>query len=291
MAEIKITHETGPIGATITGLDLGSDMSEGEFKTVRETVNARAVVVIRDQVALPSERLVTFARLFGTPQVNVRADANNEANPEVFWVSNVHENGKPLGSHDAGRYWHSDLCYLEKPSDVTLLHALEVPAKDGVSYGATEFISATAAYDSLSDDLKEKIAGVTARNGYRYMWNRKAHEFGKRPVLSDAELKKFPEDAVHPIVRTHPRTGRKCLYVCDGYTHAIDGWAEDESRETLDALFAHLLDPGFRYRHEWRVGDLLIWDNCAVQHKASFDYPPELRRRMQRCTIEGDVPY
>ena len=291
MAEIKITHETGPIGAAITGLDLGSDMSEGEFKTVRETVNARAVVVIRDQVALPSERLVTFARLFGTPQVNVRADANNEANPEVFWVSNVHENGKPLGSHDAGRYWHSDLCYLEKPSDVTLLHALEVPAKDGVSYGATEFISATAAYDSLSDDLKEKIAGVTARNGYRFMWNRKAHEFGKRPVLSDAELKKFPEDAVHPIVRTHPRTGRKCLYVCDGYTHAIDGWAEDESRETLDALFAHLLDPGFRYRHEWRGGDLLIWDNCAVQHKANFDYPPELRRRMQRCTIEGDVPF
>ncbi len=291
MAEIKITHETGPIGAAITGLDLGSDMSEGEFKTVRETVNARAVVVIRDQVALPSERLVTFARLFGTPQVNVRADANNEANPEVFWVSNVHENGKPLGSHDAGRYWHSDLCYLEKPSDVTLLHALEVPAKDGVSYGATEFISATAAYDSLSDDLKEKIAGVTARNGYRFMWNRKAHEFGKRPVLSDAELKKFPEDAVHPIVRTHPRTGRKCLYVCDGYTHAIDGWTEDESRETLDALFAHLLDPGFRYRHEWRVGDLLIWDNCAVQHKANFDYPPELRRRMQRCTIEGDVPF
>jgi len=291
MAEIKITHETGPIGAAITGLDLGSDMSEGEFKTVRETVNARAVVVIRDQVALPSERLVTFARLFGTPQVNVRADAKNEANPEVFWVSNVHENGKPLGSHDAGRYWHSDLCYLEKPSDVTLLHALEVPAKDGVSYGATEFISATAAYDSLSDDLKEKIAGVTARNGYRFMWNRKAHEFGKRPVLSDAELKKFPEDAVHPIVRTHPRTGRKCLYVCDGYTHAIDGWTEDESRETLDALFAHLLDPGFRYRHEWRVGDLLIWDNCAVQHKANFDYPPELRRRMQRCTIEGDVPF
>ena len=291
MAKVKITHETGPIGTAITGINLGENLSEDEFQTVRETVNARAVVVIRDQVALPSARLVTFARRFGTPQVNVRADANNEANPEVFWVSNVHENGKPLGSHDAGRYWHSDLCYLEKPSYVTLLHALEVPAKDGVSYGATEFISATAAYDSLSDEMKEKIAVMTARNGYRFMWNRKAHEFGKRPVLSDAELKKFPEDAVHPIVRTHPRTGRKCLYVCDGYTHAIDGWAEDESRETLDALFAHLLDPGFRYRHEWRVGDLLIWDNCAVQHKANFDYPPELRRRMQRCTIEGDVPF
>ena len=181
--------------------------------------------------------------------MNVRADANNEANPEVFWVSNVHENGKPFGSHDAGRYWHSDLCYLEKPSDVTLLHALEVPTKDGVSYGATEFISATAAYDSLSDEMKEKIAVMTAKNGYRFMWNRKAHEFGKRPVLSDAELKKFPEDAVHPIVRTHPRTGRKCLYVCDGYTHAIDGWAEDESRETLDApvSYTHLPLPTTPY--------------------------------------------
>ena len=291
MTGIEITPKKGPIGAAITGLDLRQDVSDGAFAAVRDAVNKRAVVVIRDQINLPAERLVAFARHFGTPQVNVRAEANNDANPEIFWVSNVHENGKPLGSHDAGRYWHSDLCYLERPSDVTLLHALEVPTKDGVSYGATEFISATAAHDGLSEDVKEKITGARARNGYRYMWNRKAHEFGKRPVLSEAELAKFPDDAIHPIIRTHPRTGRKCLYVCDGYTHAVDGWDEEESQEILDRLFAHLLDPAFRYRHAWRQGDLLIWDNCAVQHKASFDYPPELRRRMQRCTIEGDTPY
>ena len=288
---MDITPEGGPIGAAITGLDLTTVVSDTQFKAVQDAVNERAVVIIRDQVDLPPSDFIAFARRFGKPQINVRAEANNEENPEIFWVSNVHENGKPLGSHDAGRYWHSDLCYLEQPSDITLLNALEVPAKDGVIYGSTEFISAAAAYDGLTEKIKKRVADSKARNGYRYMWNRKAHEFGKRPVMSEEELRQFPEDAVHPIFRTHPRTGRKCLYVCDGYTHAVDGIDEDQSRDLLQFLFRHLLNPAFRYRHEWLVGDLLIWDNCAVQHKANFDYPPDLRRLMQRCTIEGSVPF
>ena len=291
MTAPTLTLEDGPIGAAISNVDLTGDIPDTVFSEIERTIAERAVVVVRDQVDLPSSALVIFARRFGTPQVNVRAEANNDANPEIFWVSNVNENGKPLGSHDAGRYWHSDLCYLEKPSDLTLLHALEVPSKNGVSYGATQFASATAAYDALPEDIKDRINGRAARNGYRFMWNRKAHEFGKRPVLSEEKLAKFPDDAVQPVVRTHPRTGRKCLYVCDGYTHQIDGLPKDESDQLLALLFEHLTREEFRYSHEWRVGDLLIWDNCAVQHKAHFDYPPELRRRMQRCTIEGGVPY
>lgn len=286
-----MTLEDGPIGAAITGIDLACDISDNAFRDIQRAVAERSVVVVRDQIDLPSSALVAFARRFGTLQVNVRAEANNEANPEIFWVSNVNENGKPLGSHDAGRYWHSDLCYLEKPSDLTLLHALEVPSKDGISYGATQFASTSAAYDALPEEVKVRIDGRTARNGYRFMWNRKAQEFGKRPVLIKDELAKFPDDAVHPIVRTHPRTGRKCLYICDGYTHRINGLPEEESDTLLAALFNHLTRKEFRYNHNWQVGDLLIWDNCAVQHKARFDYPPELRRRMQRCTIEGAVPY
>ncbi len=291
MTALTVTLEDGPIGAAISGIDLAGDIPDATFGEIERTIAERSVVVVRDQIDLPSAALVAFARRFGTPQVNVRADANNEANPEIFWVSNVNENGKPLGSHDAGRYWHSDLCYLKRPSDLTLLHALEVPSKDGVSYGATQFASATAAYDALPEDIKVRIDGRMARNGYRFMWNRKAHEFGKRPVLSEDELAKFPDDAVHPIVRTHPRTGRKCLYICDGYTHRIEGLVEDESDALLVQLFEHLIREEFRYSHDWQVGDLLIWDNCAVQHKARFDYPPELRRRMQRCTIEGSAPY
>ena len=287
----KVENNEGPIGATITGMNLMDERSREDMVRLREIIDTRAVVVIRNQVGLSSSNLTALARFFGVPQVNVRAEANNEANPEIFWVSNVHENGKPLGSHDAGRYWHTDQCYLEKPSDLTLLHALEIPAKDGVSYGSTQFSSATAAYDVLQDELKSRIKNRKARNSYRFMWNRKAHEFGKRPVLNEEELNKFPEDAVHPIVRTHPRTGQKCLYVCDGYTHRIEGVTLKESNELLHLLFDQLRRPDLQYNHDWRVGDLLIWDNCAVQHKARFDYPPELRRRMQRCTIEGGVPY
>ena len=248
------------------------------------------MVVIRDQTLTPAQ-LAAFARRFGTPQVNVRAEANSGETPEVFWVSNVTKDGKPLGSHDAGRYWHSDLCYLEKPSSVTLLNAVEVPEQDGVIYGDTLFAGAAAAYDALPDDIKQRLEGRRAANGYRYMWNMKAREFGKRPVLSEKELKKYPPDALHPVVRTHPVTGRKGLYICEGYTHQIVDLPEDESGDLLDFLFKHAVKPEFLYRHKWRPGDLLLWDNCAVQHKAVFDYAPPMRRVMQRCTIEGTVPF
>ena len=148
-----IENSDGAIGAAVSGVDLTGEISDADFATVQQTIDARAVVVLRDQVGLPSSHLARFARRFGTPQINVRAEANNDEKPDVFWVSNVHENGKPLGSHDAGRYWHSDLCYLAKPSGVTLLHALEVPTRDGVTYGATQFAGAAAAYDALSADL------------------------------------------------------------------------------------------------------------------------------------------
>ena len=149
-----------------------------------------------------------------------------------------------------------------------------------------------AAYDALPSATKARIEGLTAANGYRDMWNRKAREFGLRPLRSETELAaRFPPDAIHPIARTHPKTGRKCLYVCDGYTHRIADLAESESDALLGELFGHLLRPEFRHRHQWRVGDLLLWDNCAVQHKATFDYPADLPRRMQRCTIEGTVPF
>ena len=139
--------------------------------------------------------------------------------------------------------------------------------------------------------MKTRLNGLEAANGYRYMWNKKAHEFGLRPVLRQEELEaRFPPDAVHPIVRTHPVNRRKCLYVCEGYTHKVVGLAQDESDALLRDLFDHLADPAFHYRHQWRDGDLLMWDNCAVQHKATNDYALPLRRLMQRCTIEGTAP-
>ena len=290
LSKLAVRPEEGPIGAEITELDLLLPLDAETFNAIEDALDHHAVVVIRDNLLTPPQ-LATFSRRFGPPQINVRAEARNADTPEVFWISNISEDGKPVGSHDAGRYWHSDLCYLEAPSKVTLLNAIEVPARDGAVFGDTQFASATAAYDALSEDMKARLATLKAANGYRYMWNKKAHEFGLRPVLSEAELaERFPPDAIHPIVRTHPATGRKCLYVCEGYTHAIVGLAQEESDALLRDLFDHLADPAFRYRHKWRIGDLLMWDNCAVQHKATNDFELPLRRLMQRCTIEGTPP-
>jgi alpha-ketoglutarate-dependent taurine dioxygenase len=290
MSKMRVRSSGGPIGAEITGIDLTEPMSEAGFREIDAAINRHSVVVIRDQM-LPQAALVAFARRFGQPQINVRAEVNSAALPEVFHVSNVTKDGKPLGSRDAGRYWHSDLCYLERPSSLTLLNGLEVPERDGVVYGDTLFISAAAAYDALPDETKRRLAGLRASNSYRTMWNRKAREFGKRAFLSEAELAKYPPDVDHPIVRTHPVTGRKCLYVCDGYTNRIADMPEAAGAALLKGLFEHLQNPAFLYRHKWRAGDLLIWDNCAVQHKAVFDYEPPLRRVMQRCTIEGTAPF
>ena len=280
----------GPIGASISGLDLSEPVDDTTFSAIEDALNQHAVIVIRDNL-LTAPQLAAFSHRFGSPQINVREEARNADTPEIFWISNIAENGKPVGSHDAGRYWHSDLCYLEAPSKLTLLNAIEVPARDGQVFGDTQFASATAAYDALPGAMKTRLDGLAAANGYRYMWNKKANEFGLRPVLSEAELEaRFPPDALHPIVRTHPVTGRKCLYVCEGYTHEVLGLPQDESDALLQELFDHLANPAFHYRHQWRVGDLLMWDNCAVQHKATNDYDLPLRRLMQRCTIEGTAP-
>lgn len=289
MSAFTLRTSGGPVGAEITGLDVSEPVDGPVFSEIEVALDRYSVVVIRDQV-LTGRQMADFSRRFGAPQINVRAEANNDDAPEVFWVSNITRDGKPVGSHDAGRYWHFDLCYLEKPSKLTLLNALEVPEKDGIVYGDTQFVGAAAAYDALSDAMKARLEGLKAANSYRDMWNRKAREFGARPVLSEEELAKYPPDAIHPVVRTHPRTGRKCLYVCDGYTTRILGIPEAESMALLRELFAHVVKPEFLYRHRWRVGDLLMWDNCAVQHKATFDYAPPLRRLMQRCTIEGEIP-
>ncbi len=289
MSAPELIPDGGPVGARIEGLDLRRPIAADDLAFVQAAIDEHAVVAIKDQELSPAEQ-VAFGRNFGRLQINVRAEANNEETPEIFWVSNITQNGKPVGSHDAGRYWHSDLCYLPKPTYLTLLHAIEVPHEAGKRFGDTLFASAAAAFEALTPEMKERLQGLSAANSYRTMWNRKAHEFGAREVLSKSKLAKLPEDSVHPIVRTHPRNGRKCLFVCDGYSCAIPELSEHESRTLLADLFEHLGQDCFIYRHQWDTGDLLIWDNCAVQHKAVFDYGPELRRLMQRCTVEGDAP-
>jgi taurine dioxygenase len=206
--------------------------------------------------------------------------------PEIYVLSNIIENGKPVGIKDAGNYWHTDLSYTRAPSRGSIMYAIEVPEKDGAPLGDTQFASTAAAYDALSPELKEKLQGLKAIHRFwdRYLRERKAA--GSDVMISDERRAGTP-DVVHPVVRTHPFTGRKCLYVNEGFTVGIVGMPEDESRALLKELFAHCTKPEFTYRHQWRVGDIVMWDNCATLHRATVDYALPQRRLMQRTTLTG----
>lgn len=275
-------------GADVIGIDLSKPLDDRAFKRVSDAFNEYSVLAYRNQKLTP-EQQIAFSRRWGALQVNVRSDFNKPGYPELYIVSNILVDGKPIGSQDAGRYWHTDLCYLPKPTKCSLLYAHELP---GPGLGDTMFASNVKAYERLPASVKKRLEGKKAANSYRYMFDRKATEFGLRPKLTEEEKKKYPEDAIHPVIRTHPETGKKSIFVCEGYTTHILDMPKEESDELLKLLFDEVQKPDNVYRHKWRLGDLMMWDNCAVQHAVSFDYALPLRRRMERCTVEAErVPF
>ena len=276
------------LGAEITGLDLAQPLAGDQFAEIENAFHDHSVIVFRDQHLTP-EQQIAFSQCFGEIDINVRSRYTKPGYPEIFVVSNIIENGQPIGVTDAGRYWHTDHCYVEKPSRCSLLYAHEVPVQDGKALGDTEFASVTAAYDALPAEMASRLDGRRAINSYSYTYERKVNEF-KRDTLA-TEGRTAPPDIAHPVVRTHPHTGRKCLFVNEGYTTRILDMPEDGSAKTLKFLFEHIVKPDFIYRHRWQPGDLLLWDNCATQHKAVFDYALPLRRRMERVTIRGGIPF
>ena len=282
-------HPTrGALGAEIGGVDLSGDVDDQTFRNIVEALHQFEVVYFRDQKLTP-EQHVAFSRRFGELEHHVRQDVCRPGFPEIFVVSNVLENGKPIGSQDAGFFWHSDLCYAEKPSRASLFYAREVPVQDGKPLGDTIFSSMTKAFESLPEETQKKLLGRNAVNSYSHGYSRDRKSGGRKP-LTDEQKRKTP-DREHPAVRTHPYNGRKCLFVNEGYTTRIVGLDEAENASLLAGLFEHIQHPALTYRHKWRVGDFLIWDNCAVQHRAVLDYELPLRRRMERTTLTGTVPF
>jgi taurine dioxygenase len=172
-ATFEIRPSETMVGAEVLGLDLSKPLDEAAFEKVSAALDSFSVVCFRNQVLTP-EQHIAFSRRFGPLQVNVRSEFNKPCYPEIYIVSNVLIDGKPIGSQDAGRYWHSDLCYLRKPSRASLLYALEVPQRDGVSLGDTLFASAWAAYEDLPSEVKRRVHGLRAVNSYNAMYDRKA---------------------------------------------------------------------------------------------------------------------
>jgi taurine dioxygenase len=285
---ITVTPSGAALGARITGVDLSQPMDAATFKAIEDALHAHEVVVFPEQKLTPDQH-IAFSRLFGELEQHLRQDRCRPGYPELFIVSNIIENGKPIGSTDAGFFWHSDLCYAAEPSRGSLFYAHEVPMQDGQPKGDTLFASMTAAYDALPEETKHTLLGRKAVNSYFAGYSRE-RKGSPRPELTAEQRAKVP-DTLHPAVRTHPVTGRKCLFMNEAYTTEIVGLPPQESRSLLDQLFEHLKEDRFVYRHRWAPGDFLIWDNCATQHRAILDYELPLRRRMERTTLTGSVPF
>jgi taurine dioxygenase len=286
---LTVHCSSAPLGVEIRGVSLAHDIEDAVFRQIVDLFHEHEVVYFCDQSLTP-EQHIAFSRRFGELEHHVRQDCCRPGYPELFVVSNILENGRPIGSQDAGLFWHSDLCYLREPSRGSLFYAREVPQDvHGNPAGDTLFASATAAYEALPEADKRRLEGLKAVNSYAkgYYRDRKS---GPRKELTEEQKRRTP-DVEHPIVRTHPYTRKKCLFVNEGYTARIAGMSEAESDALLARLFEHSTRPEFVYRHRWRAGDLLMWDNCSAQHRAVMDYALPERRRMERTTLRGSVPF
>ena len=263
-------------GAEIRGIDLTITLDDNTYQRLNWALGKYGVVFFRGQSLSPEQHMALTLR-FGALEPNTFGKTHGlEGHPGIVLISNVEQGGHEIGVKGAGDKWHSDMCYTAKPPRGTILYAREVPVQDGLALGDTCFAATHAAYDALPKAMKQRLDGVRAN-----------FDFAGRKRLSpitQEQIDAFPP-VTHPIVRTHPLTGRKCLYVMRDDCNGIDGIDGSEADQLIAALADHIVRPAFVYRHQWRSGDLLIWDNCTVQHMAIQDYALPNRRLMHRTTF------
>ena len=272
------------VGAEVLGLDLSRPITTTDFTRLHQAHLQHHVLVFRDQRITPQQQ-IDFSRRFGPLQIHVLKSFQLANHPEIMIVSNIKENGVPIGLGDAGVFWHSDLSYVEKPSLGSMLHAQELPSEGG----DTLFANQHRAYEALPEALKARLESLQAEHSYLTQYEALRARSPWRPKLTQEQLDQV-QPTVHPVVRTHPETGRKALFVSEHFTTRILGLPEADSRALLDELFALSTRPEHVYRHAWQPHDMVFWDNRSVMHLAAGT-PDHLRRKLYRTTIEGDVPY
>lgn len=280
---LAVELQNAPIGAEVTGVDLGRPVAAGVAGEIGARLREHAVLVFRDQRMSP-EAQVALTRQLGEPEVHVLDDFTLPGMPEVFVVSNVRRDGKPVGAVNAGQYWHSDLSYTAQPTFASMLHAREVPA----GRGETVFAGMVRAYETLPADVGKRIDGRRAVHDYTLAYETVFADNPDRTLTPEQEAAVPP--VAHPVVRTQVRTGRKALYVNPGFTRRIVGMEAEESRELLALLFARATDAANLYTHRWRKGDFVMWDNSVTMHKALANYADGDVRHMLRTSVKGEAP-
>jgi taurine dioxygenase len=279
--QVTFTPVLDHIGSEVHGVDLAAPMDDETFARIRREMCERSLLVFKGQDWTPEEH-IAFSRRFGPLENHVLSDFCLPGHPEIFVVSNIIENGKHVGAYGGSKYYHSDLSYMPEPSMGSVFHCLECPEGEG----ETCFTSMFAVYDALPADRREwldKQLGV-----HDYVWNyERAHL--DRPPLNE-EQKAATPPVTHPIVIRHPETGRKALYMSAVFVRRFDGMGDEESQQIINEIIDFASQPQFEYAHSWTPGDVIVWDNRSLLHKALPFDQENARRRMHRTTIRGSRP-
>src|SRR5688500_18834624 len=279
---------TGQIlGARLTGIDLAQPLRQRDFAAIFAALAKHGVLCFPDQ-QLDAAALRDFAQRFGSIQTSVTGKFHHPVVPEVGFLSNIVENGEPIGLADAGQDWHTDMSYNTLVGFTNVLYAVKVPRRDGKPLGATQFANMHAAYDDLAPAWKERLKDCTATHDFNKFWEAMRQRPGSiRPPLTEEQRRKRPP-SVHPVFLTHPITGRKVLYCNPGYAIRINELDAAESDRVLTMLFEHQLQEKYIYTHTWTERDVLMWDHIGTLHYAIPDYGPDEPRMMLRCQVMAD---
>ena len=278
MTSFTITPLTGHTGAEVVGLDFTQPVDAETRDTLWRAFAEHHVLVMRDQHFDP-EQFKTAARVFGELQQHDKKEHHVPGHPDVYYVSNDEVvNGKRI---IAGESFHTDHSNHPKPPKATMLFAVELPSRGG----DTQYVNMHDAYDDLPAATKRRLEGLKAVHVYQSKYSPRS--LGK---IDPGSLRDVPPPGVHPLVRTHPENGRKALYLNPVRMESIVGMDDKDALALIDDLMKHSTQKRYEYRHQWRPGDWVMWDNRSVMHQANPDYDMRERRYLYRLMLKGEAP-
>jgi len=278
MSNISYRPLTETFGAQVFGVDLAKPIDASIHASLQEAINRYSVLLLRDQPNEPRQ-LRRLAEFFGRIDEHPSKQYAVEGAPDVMVISNgVDAKGEPIGIRDIGQFWHTDGSFLPAPHAYTVLQGIAIPERNGVALGDTIFASTAAAYERLTADMKARLEDLKVVHSYSYRLQQR-RKTNTGPIGARGE---GSPDVIHSLILTHPVSGRKILYVNEGYCTDVVGLPKEEGRALLAELFAHQTRPEFLYRHSWKTNDVLIWDNAATLHNAVKNYEASELRHMHR---------
>ncbi len=279
-----VIHALSPaLGIEVRGLDVSRPVDDATIATLRRLVDDHGVVVFRHQ-DIDADTQIAFSRRFGPLQEVAQKQYQMPGKPFIYVIGNVVENGRAVSDPSVGRLWHSDQSFLPNPAFGSLLYGVECPPEGADTLFANMYL----AYETLPADVRQRIEHLHAVHSFSEYYEELRQRDATQPELTDSRRALYP-DVIHPLVRRSPLSGRKALYINPGYATHIVEMPDDEGRDLMDLLITHSRREDLVYAHKWRAGDLLFWNNLAVNHKGTEFDGSRFVRRMHRTTVAGDA--